>query len=111
MMNNLVLVGRVVEDAKITTLDSGLKVTNVTLAVQRPFKNEADSYDTDFIPVQFWQGIAEIARDYCTKGSIIGVKGRIAIRLSDIGDKKIRVVDVIGERLSFISTVKKQEAE
>lgn len=110
-MNNLVLVGRVVEDAKMTTLDSGLKVTNVTLAVQRPFKNEVDSYDTDFIPVQFWQGIAEIARDYCTKGSIIGVKGRIAIRTSDNGEKKIRVVDVIGERLSFISTVKKQEAE
>lgn len=111
MLNNLILVGRVVEDAKITTLDSGLKVANVTLAVQRPFKNEEDSYDTDFIPVQFWQGIAELASEYCTKGSVIGVKGRIAIRINESGEKKIRVVDIIGERLSFISTVKRQEAE
>ncbi len=40
ILNNLILVGRVVEDAKLITLETGVKVSNFVLAVQRPFKNE-----------------------------------------------------------------------
>ena len=42
ILNNLILVGRVVEDAKLITLETGVKVSNFVLAVQRPFKNEKD---------------------------------------------------------------------
>lgn len=111
ILNNLILVGRVVEDAKLITLETGVKVSNFVLAVQRPFKNEKDEYETDFIPVQLWHAAADIAYDYCTKGSIIGVKGRLVSRNVEIADKKIRTIEVVGERISFISTNKKQEAE
>ena len=40
MMNNVVLVGRVVDDPKLVELDTGFKVSNFVLAVQRPFRNE-----------------------------------------------------------------------
>ncbi len=111
MLNNVILVGRVVEDPKVITLDNGIKVSNIVLAVQRPFKNEEDTYDTDFFPIQVWYAMAEIANEYCGKGSIIGVKGRLSTKINEIGDKKIKSIEIIGERIAFISTVKKQENE
>lgn len=84
---------------------------NFVLAVQRPFKNENDEYETDFIPIQLWHAAADIAYDYCTKGSVVGVKGRIVSRTVEIADKRIRIIEVVGERISFISTNKKIEAE
>lgn len=108
MLNNLILVGRIVEDAKIVTLETGQKVTNIRLAVQRPFKNLEDEYDTDFINVSFWLSSADIAYEYGTKGSIIGVKGRIASKIIEVQGVKINTLDVIGERIAFIQ-IKERE--
>ena len=40
MMNQTVLVGRIVQDPKITELEDGKKVCNITVAVPRSYKNE-----------------------------------------------------------------------
>ena len=40
MLNNVILVGRVVEDPQLKVLESGYKVANITLAIQKPFRNE-----------------------------------------------------------------------
>ena len=37
-MNNLMLVGRLVKDPEIKELESGKKVSNITLAINRNFK-------------------------------------------------------------------------
>lgn len=109
MLNNLVLVGRVCKDIKLNTTENGYKVANILLAVQRPFKNQDDNYDTDFIDVKVEFATAEISAEYLTKGSIIGVKGRVATKTYNIEDKKINAVEVIGERIAFIQINKKQE--
>ena len=111
MLNNLILVGRIVDDVKMTIIDSGQKVANFTLAVQRPFKNEDDEYDTDFFPIQLWQGVAEIARDYCTKGSTVGIKGRLSAKTIDVQGLKIKTLDVIGERIAFINMKREEETK
>ena len=38
-MNNVVLVGRLSEDPKVSTTESGKKVTTVNIAVSRNYKN------------------------------------------------------------------------
>jgi len=106
VLNNLILVGRIVDDVKIATIESGQKVANFTLAVQRPFKDE---YDTDFFPIQLWQGVADIARDYCTKGSTVGVKGRLSAKTIEVQGIKIKTLDVIGERIAFINMKREDE--
>ncbi len=109
MLNNLVLVGRVCNDLKLITTDNGYKVTNITLAVQRPFKSQDDVYETDFFDVKVTFATAEISADYLTKGSIIGIKGRIATKQIVVEGKKMNVVEVIGERVSFIHLHKKND--
>ena len=102
MMNNVVLVGRVVDDPKLVEVDTGFKVSNFVLAVQRPFRNENNEYETDFIPVSTWMGLAELVCDYVGKGSILALKCRLSTRTIDVKDTKLKSIDVIAERVSFI---------
>ncbi len=62
MLNNVVLVGRVVRQPELIQTQEGKKVSTVTLAVTRSFKNAASGeYDTDFINITLWEDI-----DYIT---------------------------------------------
>ena len=74
MLNNTVIVGRLVKDPELRETDNGKKVTSVILAVPRTFKNVNGEYDTDFIPCVLWKGIAENTAEYCKKGDLIGSK-------------------------------------
>ncbi len=106
MVNQAILVGRLVYDPELRTLDDGKKVTTITLALQRSFKNaESGTYETDFIRCTLWSGIAENTVQYCTKGSTIGVKARLAQRFYDIDDdRRFSYPEVIAEKVTFINT-------
>lgn len=104
MLNNVILVGRTVDEPKLVTLKDGVVVCNLTLAVVRPFKSlDTGEYETDFIPVVLWRGIAESVVEYCKKGSIIGVKGRLMMKFIEVDNKKYKTIEVIGERVTFIN--------
>lgn len=107
MLNQTVIVGRIVKDPELRETDSGKKVTNITLAVPRSFKNLNGQYDTDFIPCVLWKGIAESTTEFCKKGDLVGIKGRIQTRDIEIEDeKKKHVVEIIAEKVTFLSSKK-----
>ena len=112
MLNNVIIVGRLVDDPVVKTLDSGLSVCNVVLAVTRSFKNPDGVYETDFIDCILWDGLAKNINEYCKKGSVIGVKGRLVSKENEVwleegGEKKkITTVEVVGDRVSFIDVKK-----
>ena len=62
----------------------------ITLAVNRGYKNQNGEYDTDFIPCVLWRGVAENAAEYCHKGDLIGIRGRLETRKYENEEKKIR---------------------
>ena len=68
MINNVVLVGRIVEEPTMKNFDGEFKGAFITLAVSRPFKNFDNIIESDFIKVAFWEGLAENAYQYCHKG-------------------------------------------
>ena len=75
MLNNVILVGRTVDEPKLVTLKDGVVVCNLTLAVVRPFKSQdTGEYETDFIPVVLWRGIAESVVEYCKKVLLLELK-------------------------------------
>ena len=77
MLNQIVIVGRLVKDPELRQTEGGKKVTNITLAVPRSYKNSNGEYETDFIDCVLWTGIAENTSEYCKRGDILGVKGRV----------------------------------
>ncbi len=103
MLNQAVLVGRLVRDPELKETDSGKKVTKITLAVPRSYKNMNGEYETDFIECVLWSGIAESTVEYCNKGDLLGVKGRIQTRNIELDDTKKIYTEVIAEKVTFLS--------
>lgn len=73
MLNQTVLVGRLVKNPELSETEKGKKVSKITLAVPRSYKNVNGEYETDFIECVLWSGIAESTVEYCQKGDLIGV--------------------------------------
>lgn len=112
MLNQAVLVGRLVKDVEVKELESGKKVANITLAVSRPFKNEEGIYETDFIDCTLWEGVAQNTKEYCKKGDIIGVKGRIQTNNYEFEDgEKRKSTQIIAEKVTFLSSNKKEKED
>ena len=111
MLNQTVLVGRLTSDPEIRQLEGGTKVASITLAVPRSYKNVNGEYDTDFIPCVLWRGVAENAAEYCHKGDLIGIRGRIESRKYETEENKTREkTEVVAEKLTFLSS-KKSDTE
>ncbi|HHW68949.1 MAG TPA: single-stranded DNA-binding protein [Tenericutes bacterium] len=109
MLNQTVIVGRIVKDPELRETDNGSKVTNITLAVPRSFKNSDGEYDTDFISCVLWKGIAESTTEYCKKGDLVGIKGRIQTRNIELEDESRRhIVEVVAEKVTFLSSKNKE---
>lgn len=109
MLNQTVIVGRLVRDPELYETENGNKVTNITLAVPRSYKNSEGEYDTDFISCVLWKGIAENAVEYCHKGDLLGVKGRIQSRSIEIDeDTKKQIVEVVAEKVTYLSSKPKE---
>lgn len=106
MLNQVIIVGRLVRDIELMEED-GKKYSNITVACPRAYKNENGEYDTDFIDVVIWNAIAENTAEYCKKGDIIGVKGRIQTEI--VEDKKI--TRIIADRITFLSSNNKHTKE
>lgn len=111
MLNQTVIVGRIVRDPELKETDTGKKVTNITVAVPRSYKNINGEYETDYIPCVLWKGVAESTSQYCKKGDLVGIKGRIQSRSYEIEEDKKFVVELIAEKVTFLSSKKADEEE
>lgn len=112
MLNQIVLVGRLTRDIKINKTDKGKKIATISLAIPRSFKNMEGTYDTDFIDCIAFENIAENTATYCSKGDIVGVKGRIQSKCVERDDgKKEYLVDIVAEKITFLSSKKEDKAD
>ena len=89
MMNNVILVGRIIS----------FEGDEVIISVTRNYKNEDGIYMSDSIPVRLSANIGEKMKEFCKIGDVIGVKGRIENR----GE-----VVVMAEKTTFVSPKKSE---
>ena len=107
MLNQFVGVGRLVAEPSVKETEDGKQVSNITIAVPRSYKNENGEYDTDFVDVVLWNGIAENTAEYCHKGDIIGVKGSIQTSNYETEDgEKRKSTQIVAEKITFLSSSK-----
>lgn len=104
MINQVTLVGRLTKDPDLRVTPEGTPVVNVTLAVNRQFKNHNGEYETDFVQCTLWRKTAENTASYCRKGSVIGITGKIHTRnYTNQEGKKVYVTEVVAESVQFLS--------
>ena len=110
MLNQIVLVGRLTRDINVNKSDSGVKVATISIAVPRSLKNVEGVYDTDFIDCVAFDLVAENTSEYCTKGDIVGIKGRVQTKVVEHEDgKKENKIEIICEKITFLSSKPKED--
>jgi single-strand DNA-binding protein len=105
MINQVTIVGRLTRDpeAKVTT--EGIPVAHVTLAVNRQYRNQSGEQEADFISCTLWRKAAQNTAQYCRKGSVVGITGRIQTRHYDTQEgKRVYVTEVIADTVRFLSS-------
>lgn len=110
MLNQVILIGRLTKDPETKILGDGRKVSDVFIAVNRGFKNMDGIYETDFMKITVWEGLASAVESYCAKGVLIAVKGRLQTWKYDLPeDRKLNMLEVIAERITYLSPSIKAE--
>ncbi len=104
MLNQVVLVGRLTSDMEVKESEDGKKYCNMSLATPRSFKNADGVYDTDFVNIKTFDSIAQNTAEYCKKGDIVGVKGRIQTGSYEKDGEKKFSMDIIAEKVTFLSS-------
>lgn len=108
-MNNVTLVGRLTTDPEIKENSDGTQRTIINVAISRDYRNSDGIYEADFIRCVLWNGIASATKDYCHKGDVVGIKGRLQSRVYENNEnEKKHILEVIVDKVTFISSSPKK---
>ena len=92
-INNVVLTGRITKDVELKATKSGVDVCNFTIAVDDFNGKETTTY---FIECVAWNNQARFVTNYCGKGHLIGICGRLTTRSYERKDgTKAYVTEVV----------------
>ena len=111
MHNMVYLIGRLTEDPVLRKTEKD-DMVSINIAVQRSYKNEDGIYETDYIRCVLWSAIASNTCEFCKKGDLVGIKGRLQNRSyeNEEGEKKY-ITEVIVDKISFLASKKNVPAE
>lgn len=105
MINRAVVCGRLVRDPELRRTANGTPVTSFTLAVNRTFKNADGEHEADFLNCVAWNKTAEIVEQFCRKGNLVGVDGRLQSRsYQDNRGNNRTVVEIIADQVQFMQS-------
>lgn len=101
MINRAVVCGRLVRDPELRRTQNGTPVASFTLAVNRTF----GEHEADFLNCVAWNKTAEIVEQYCSKGNLVGVEGRLQSRsYQDNQGNNRTVVEIIADQVQFMQS-------
>jgi len=105
-VNKVILVGRLGRDPETRFTGSGQSVANFSLATDETYKDRAGERQkrTEWHRIVLWGRLAEIARDYLKKGSLVYVEGRLQTRQWDdrqTGNKR-QATEIVASTLRML---------
>lgn len=104
MVNKVILIGRTGKDPEITTLRDGKKVARVSLATSEIYTNKAGEKveQTEWHNLSLWQGRAEIAEKYITKGQLLYVEGKLHYSTFEKDNVKHHRTEVVVDKMRML---------
>ena len=104
-MNRFTGVGRLTKDVDLRYTGNGKAVSNGTIAINRPFKNQNGENEADFINFVVWGKGAENLANYMKKGSQIGIDGRLQTRTYENNNgQTVFVTEVVADSVQFLES-------
>lgn len=104
MHNMVYLIGRLTENPTIEKVGEDREVCTITLAVQRTYKNEDGIYETDYLKCILWNALATHTTEYCRKGDLVGIKGRIQNAKYENNGDIIYKNEIVVDKISFLAS-------
>lgn len=102
MFNNVMLIGRITKNIELRYTQSNKACANFSIAVNRPYKN-GEERQADFINIVAWGNLAENLNKYTSKGSLVGIEGRLQTRTYEATDgKKRTITEVLASNIQFL---------
>ena len=107
MINRFIGVGKLTKDPNF--IENQVAVANFTVAVNRTFKNKNGEQEADFINVVTFRKQAENVNNYLSKGSLVGIDGRIQTRNYENKEgQRIFVTEVVADSVQFLEPKSQQ---
>lgn len=102
-LNRVVLIGRLTKEPELYYTKQGVAYARICVAVNRGFRNSLGEQQVDFINCVVWRKSAENVAEYCKKGSLVGITGRIQTsNYNDEQGKRIYRTEVVIESITFL---------
>lgn len=105
-LNKVLIIGRLGRDPEMRYTPSGRPVTTFTLGASRSW-NTADGEkrtETEWFNVVAWSNLAEICKQYLTKGQQVYVEGRLQTRRWDDNEGvKHTSIEIVANEMMMLS--------
>lgn len=99
MINNAILMGRLVADPDMRVTTNNKSVVNFRIAVDRAYSKNKEA---DFITIVAWEKTADFIYKYFHKGDMIAIQGSIQTRnYEDNNGNKRTAFEVVATEVSF----------
>ena len=105
-MNQVSMVGRIVREIELLDIGEGKIVSNNVLAVQKNYRTD-HGVEADFIPFVVWEKRAELIEEYCNKGDLVGLMGKMQSRTYKNNESEtVYVVELLVNEVQFLQPKK-----
>lgn len=114
MANKVILIGNLGKDPEVRFTPNGTAVANFSLATTEKFKsNNEVKQETSWHNVVMWGKLAELSRDYLTKGAKVYIEGRIKYEkyTPKEGGGERTITKIIGEKIEFLTKKDSQKEQ
>lgn len=108
-MNSIIkfdVIGKLTKDPELKEIESGKKVCNFTLAVDREYKDKENNKITDFFDFVLWNKDAERIVKFSRQGALIHLIGRLEIDYVKVDDKKIKTINTRIDKFKHLANKK-----
>lgn len=104
-LNKVTLIGNLGNDPDCQVLEGNISVAKFSLATTESYKdkNGQNQSNTDWHNVVLWRGLADLAKNYLHKGSLVYVEGKLKTRsFEDKEGNKRYVTEIVAEQLLLL---------
>lgn len=104
-LNKVTLIGNLGNDPDCQILEGNIPVAKFSLATTESYKdkNGQNQSNTDWHNVVLWRGLADLAKNYLHKGSLVYVEGKLKTRSYDDRDgQKKYVTEIVAEQIILL---------
>lgn len=110
-MNQFIVIGRLVKDPELKTLENGSRVTNITVATEREYLDKEGKPIVDFLNFALWDKNADKICEMSKGGALIRLEGYNTTKEIEVGEEKRRVFNPVVTKYRHLVNAKNYSTE